>query len=593
MRSAVILHSVSDARHCFDNKLYEGNMLFSTHSSVDVYLKEKHGLDCRCLSAFMSTEELINEKKIWRGKADSLLKDLDSRLAPVLNERFGLKMNYFIPLYSILGSFCLLGYVCFVSCVKKITALYGLEKISFYDYRLNRYLTVSTTVGDLVSLFLGDIETEIIKAPENRYASKAGTIFENMLTRTRRLKGGSTGFISRKILEMTYKDRFRKFSDKKKTILVSELLYELEFLCSSTFSRYNVLYYDFGKERFLGFKERRSNYDVNLDFNESGLIRDTSSPFLKILLKDIREDFMANINRYLKGIGLIKDVSGRHPISLGIWGVSPAWKMRAMIFEYLRSNNIKIVGAQHGCLYGEVYSPWHFDADFNRCDYFISWGFTEDDLKRIHPSTSIDTKILPFGKTEIVCREKASKKVGLLFPVSMSLSLFEGGMDGVFPDKQTMRQTRLLRYLDSLGSTDVYVKPFMGSNYQNCSVLPVLKKLKNLKIIDNVPLTEFLEKYLPKAVLMEVPSQPLFDVLPLDTEIFLMDNPVYPYEEKALDELKRRVHYCEDVDGLISKVDLFLKGKLEKKRDSTFYRHYMYKENTKEKISVFVDSLIA
>ena len=133
----------------------------------------------------------------------------------------------------------------------------------------------------------------------------------------------------------------------------------------------------------------------------------------------------------------------------------------------------------------------------------------------------------------------------------------------------------------------------MGSNYQNCSVLPVLKKLKNLKIINNVPLTEFLKKYLPKGVLMEVPSQPLFDVLPLDTEIFLMGNPVYPYEEKALEELKMRVHYCEDIDSLISKIDLFLEGKLEKKRDGTFYKHYMYKERTEENILGLVNALAA
>ena len=130
------------------------------------------------------------------------------------------------------------------------------------------------------------------------------------------------------------------------------------------------------------------------------------------------------------------------------------------------------------------------------------------------------------------------------------------------------------------------------NDFSSRSLLPVLEKLKNLKVIDNIPLTEFLEKYSPRAVLIEVPSSPLFDVLPLDTEIFLMDNPAYPYENKALEELKKRVHYCEDVAEVIAKIDLFVKGKLEKKRDDTFYKHYMYKERTEEKILNLIDSLV-
>lgn len=63
MKTAIILHRISDAKHCVVHKLYEDNMLFSTHSSVDVYLKERHNIDCQCLSRFMTAEEMINEKR--------------------------------------------------------------------------------------------------------------------------------------------------------------------------------------------------------------------------------------------------------------------------------------------------------------------------------------------------------------------------------------------------------------------------------------------------------------------------------------------------------------------------------------------------
>jgi len=76
-------------------------------------------------------------------------------------------------------------------------------------------------------------------------------------------------------------------------------------------------------------------------------------------------------------------------------------------------------------------------------------------------------------------------------------------------------------------------------------------------------------------------------------EIFVLSDDVLPLERHALEELKRRVHYSESADEIISKINLFLKGKLEKKRDNTFYNHYVHKENTKENILKLIDNLVA
>lgn len=486
-----------------------------------------------------------------------------------------------------------------MNCVKKITDAYNLEKIlfydhwfSFYDHRFNKLWDISTTVGDLAPLFFGNIQTEVIKIPKDKGITETKVNFKKIINVFGRLKGGDFGFIYNRIFTAVYKYRFRKFCDAKKTILISEPLYELEFLISDL-SKYNILYYDFKKAKFLGFEKQYSVPDINLDFYGRNFIKKYENPFMQILLKEIKEDFINNINRYLNIIYLLEEVNKEYPISLGVWGVSPAWGARAMIFEYLRSNNIKVIGSQHGCLYGEIYSPWQFDTDFNKCNFFISWGFTEEDLERIYPLKKIDTKILPFGKANLLKSREGSKRIDLLFPITMSLSIFWGGMDRLFPDKLTERQIVILKYLNSLELSDIYVKPFVNSDSQDCTTLLIIKRLKNLKVVDNVCLTDFLLKYSPKVVLIEIPSQPLFDVLPLDTEIFLMGDPVNPYEKRALEELKRRVHYCEDVNEAISKMDLFFKGKLEEKRDDAFYKHYMYKERTEEKILNLIDSLIA
>ena len=74
----------------------------------------------------------------------------------------------------------------------------------------------------------------------------------------------------------------------------------------------------------------------------------------------------------------------------------------------------------------------------------------------------------------------------------------------------------------------------------------------------------------------------------MDSEIFLMGDPALPFEEQAVSELKKRVHYSDDVGGLIRQMDLFLEKKLEQKRDGTFFAHYIYKEHAKENVLAFV-----
>ena len=60
----------------------------------------------------------------------------------------------------------------------------------------------------------------------------------------------------------------------------------------------------------------------------------------------------------------------------------------------------------------------------------------------------------------------------------------------------------------------------------------------------------------------------------------------------TLDELKKRVHYSESIVEILPKLDLFLNGKLEKKRDDTFYNHYIHKEDTKKNILELVEKLM-
>lgn len=393
----------------------------------------------------------------------------------------------------------------------------------------------------------------------------------------------------KKLLDVLYANvKSRFFSADAGTIVLYEPLYDLTFL-KGELKGYNVFYYPrVNADKAIGFKNGNYNVNVDVDFPDLDYRGDL---LINIFMEDIQADFLRNIAGYMSAIVRLRSAAKRHSISLAIWGNPPISGIKALIFEYLSSEGVTVLGGQHGCLYGEALVPWHFESDFNRCDYFVSYGFTREDLSRLYPDKKPRCVILPFGASKPVY-SSAKKEIDILFPIVNTISIFQGGMLRITPEKLASRQVKLLEYLDSLAGCSVIIKPFPYSNFDSCGPLIDLKRLKRLQVVDNMGLKEFLQKYSPRAVLIEYPSQPLFDCLNLDAEIFLMNDPINPYEERTLEFLRRRVHYAENVGEVIAKMNMFLKGKLKAKRDNTFYNHYVYKEHRRERILRKIDELV-
>jgi len=589
MNEALVLHSVEDARHCVGNGLHRDNMLFSTHSSVDVYLEESCGVECRCLSEFLTTEDVKRCAETSSDTVDRILRDLDLIVTPSINGQVGLKMRYFTPLYSYLGKHHFYGYACFAAAVKKMIEFHSVRKISFYERKFNDCFDVTTDMKDIAAVFFRGPEILFIdylseKRERKTRARKITDMVEKIRQRPR--------YAFKKAVEAAETVCLRRgLSRKKKTVLLCDDLYDLRFLKKNLYG-YNVLHYGADREIPFGFKQHGTGPGIEADLRDFDLIEEKGDPFVRVFLKDIREDFLANMGRYIGAVRSLDKINKKHPVSLGVWGSPPVHGVRAAIFEYLKAEKTKVIGAQHGSGYGDSVTLWHHDSDYSRCDHYFSYGFTGDDLKRGRPAMAEGMEILPVGKAVPARKNRGKKNIDILFPITNATSMFNGGMSRLAPHKLTERQRRLLEYLDSLEGLDIYVKPYSCSTYQNCSVLPVLKRMKNVKFISNLTVTEFLERYEPKAVLIEFPSTPLFEVMHLDTEIFLMNDDINPFEEKALEELRRRVHYSWNVEEIIAKIDLFSKGELEKKRDDTFYRHYVHKKDREDNISRFIDSVM-
>jgi len=587
---AIILHSVENAKHCVGSKLHSDALLFSTHSSVDTYFKEYHNIECQCLSKFFTTEDIIYFKNQSAKIVDSILRDLDSKISPSINKQFELEMRFFMPLYSYPGKHHFSGYIYFIEAIKRIINIYRLNKISFYNCKFNNYFNVSSDMNYLLSFFFADLEKEFL-APSHYTEFNCTKLLNRINGIVKKINRRPLWAIKKALCKLANNIKFQKFSNHRKTLLLFGDLYELDFL-KEHLHEYNVLYYGFNSKTPAGFKFDNLNNSINVDFRNFDFINDREDPFKQIFLQDIKEDFTKNIAKYIEGINVLRKIDKKYPISLALWGSAPIKGLKSLIFEYARSRGVKILGAQHGGLYGDSFAPWHIDSDFNRCDFFISYGFTKEDLNRLYPKEIINCEIIPYGKTKLINKNKAKKKIDILFPLTMSFSMFAGGMIRVTPDKLLERQVIILEYLNSLKDLKIYIKPLPYSTAQHCCVLPILERLKNLRVVDSLNLLEFLEVYEPRIALIEFPSQPLFECLCSDAEIFLINNEVHPFEKKALEELKKRVHYSEAMDEFISKLDLFLNNELRKKKDNAFCNHYIDKGNTRHNILQLINSLV-
>ncbi len=587
---AVILNNISDAADFFKKGFLGNNkIIFSTYPGVNLYLKKEYATDSYCLSELFDSQEALRLKNEVSSSVEKIVKLLDAEISPRLNEQARLEMKqYFSCLYGYTGKFHFAGYVFLIKAIEKIKEKYNINRFYLYNYRFDTFLKTTTDLVYIIHHFFPEIEIKVLAGNDKNR-------FIDLLNRN----------ISLGSLRKLIKDKYVKISEQRskansrhpsavtKTIFLNNYLHDLFFL-KEKLKEHRTIYFDDNRGILLGLpvSKSRIELDLNVAIQQINAFINNCTEIEKVLLKDIKDDFIKNKDNFFATLHTLDSLHRKTPIQLGIWGMPPISGSMSLVYEYLRSKGVKIIGAQHGCLYGDSFEPWHFDLDFNRCDYYISYGFNNPDLKRLYPDIKHDLKILPLGSKEPLRTIKGKRKIDFLFPVTNGLNIFRGGMLRLLPHELMERQVQIIKFLDSLPDCSSYLKPFRGSNHQNFPVFSLLKELKYVKYNDKFSLNEFLGYFEPRAVIIELPSQPLFDVLHLDSEIFLMGSSIQPYETEALEELKKRVYYTNNLNELFLWLNLFVKGQLSPRRNPDFYNHYVYKEKREEKITALIKELI-
>ena len=502
----------------------------------------------RFLGGMLSDAEILGLKRETSESVDRVLSVLELEVTPQIKSALKLETRFFEPLYSYLGRQHLLGVAALRMALLKVRSAHTIDRFVVFENRFNAFPRAGATVQNHVRGILGPTALEIVCGDNKVYAWPG---IRQALKRWRNL----------------VRNLVCSSAGSKNAIFFYSPFERLGTILRSHLNDHHLV--DLAIPAVVAPKPAPS---IPLAF--PSVDRFEGHPLDMILLEDIRADFCANQKMFFDFLRMLDSFKVRQMPAIGIWEIPPVCGTPALAFEYLRSKKIHVIGMQHGGIYGTAHYPWLIHSDFNRCDTFLTRGANKSDLLMTFPGQKMDCAVVAkkLPVKSIVARPRRS--IDILFPMTNSLPMYDGGTSRLPADQITERQIQVLRYLDGLRGLQVYIKPVKNSTYQNCSVLPILDKCRNLKVVGDRTLSDFLETYIPRAAIVESFSSTLYDLLPHDVELFFVPDRLIPMEENAFRLLCQRVHVSENAQGLISLVELFLKGGLPPKRDGSFYDYF-------------------
>lgn len=539
-------------------------LLVSTNTSVDVWLESRHGVRCAHVTANLGSSDLDEARVVASASVDRILAKLDLAYAPAFARATGVEMPVFEPLYAYLLRYHLDGYLAFISGLRGICERAGIELVSVYERTYTEVLDCSTTTRDLLEVADLGVPFDVL-----RRSGVAG--LHEAAVPTRSLQRVNPVRVAAKLASyLRTRGLIRRFSAEKPgrpTVLLSEPLYSMAVALPDIASS-DGLYYPLGSWHPLG-RTVVAGEQIEVTPLDAGF-----TALEQLVLAEVCQDATANSGNIVSAVRTLDAVHRKTPIHFGVWGGSPVTKPAAAIVAYLRAKGVETIGCQHGATYGEAIEPWHFESDLDRCDTFLTWGFDGADLADLYPDRRARAKVHPVGNPRHVT-PVGRKSVDVMFPLTASLGVFNGGASRLEATRLLERQVSLLRMLDAATDLSVDIKPFPYVDEDYCAVLPLLESLSRARLVKGKTLVEYLSRSCPRLVIVEFPSQPLSDVMHLQAEIILMEDPLHPYGLKARALLERRVHFASDTDEVACLLEDFRKGTLVSKCDHGFYDHFI------------------
>lgn len=412
--------------------------------------------------------------------------------------------------------------------------------------------------------------------------------------------------------------RKRPIIDKnKKNLLLLYPFYDFSLLLDSKVLKdeYNILTWNPDENNSLCNSEEESSSSMvsaeKLNFNADGFNNSVFSDTLNIrdlfipLLKSFYEKKIEDMLRYWNQA---KAIQRDNMISMVFWGNSPHRYPAGIVKEYFRINKVPICGMQHGGLYGSNYiGKLLFQTEYNQCDFYFSYGFSESDLKEEERSygLNISLKVIPVGSFRIKKLMDEFKKsygsslqqyVDIIFPVTVLNNEFFWGFEENTP-RLFEFQKKIIDFLSGFSDKKIIVKFPPGHYLDNpLGIYIEYKYPGKFCVIDDISFPDCLKKFKADTIIIERQSTPLNEAIATESNIIVYnDRDWCGLTEKALRLLSKRAVICSDEEGFILKIKDYLEGGVEKKdiHNREFMENYcIYTGDPQDNIEKAIVSLL-
>ena len=116
----------------------------------------------------------------------------------------------------------------------------------------------------------------------------------------------------------------------------------------------------------------------------------------------------------------------------------------------------------------------------------------------------------------------------------------------------------------------------------------LFNKFKNIKFNRSYSLSKFLNIYRPNLIILDWYSTPLYEILELDVDIFMVNETVEKISNHAKKLLKKRVYLFDNIKNLIGALEKYDTKKIKKLRDNSFYKTYVNKGDFQDSLETII-----
>lgn len=569
----------------------EKSLVASTNTGVSDFLNAQ-GVKATDLARFVSYRTTLEGYKSVDPEITKMLSELDHNFGPVFCKAVRIPLiPVFTSYYSYVGKLEALSAWKMYQALRAFLAENPVDEVQIYDSGSSGILDTPLCTSRILSAFLrhNGVHVGVLSASNSDRSALSLRV---------RLRGRA-----RQIRDFV-RDKFQEFRLSKELVVGLSLdsAYAIDFLRPDPrIKGGRILIADLHDQsftktatKFVDFEELKKLHQAVKAFSK--FEKPEYSLASVVATQVICDHFLSSLNSVAMALAKARELRARHNPQFVTLGASPAGSIQnAVAIEYFRHENIPIVGAQHGGSYGiQNCLGTHFDGDFDRCDWYFTFGFTDRDLLSTYPERKSRAKMVPVGlpsvKLPVERTPQRRLKVDVLYPFSIVLPLSENTLQDTY--SLTQIQKKIIAHLDHLTDLRSIAKPPMVTNERSCMIETTLLGLRHVEILRGVRLRQVFENYEVGLVVLEYPSTPLYEVIAEDVEIIQLVDATLPFESSALALLKKRVHVCDTVDEVLAKIDQFRAGALTKLRNQEFLKRHVYQPDSQTRIRAFLGSLV-